>query len=177
MKRLLSVVMSLAVVAACSDADPLRPNGPPEPGEPLQAAAGPATARDVSAVLVFDYLVRPADERLTGAVLHRTGEEVVWTVDGDLTGAFHATADFLFHGEVGRGRGSWFMELTAPCVGTISGNWHGVWDPSFQGEMVGRGEDGCQGVLLAGGFAPVTTGNNFVQLFTGTLREANAAIR
>jgi len=172
-KRLVSLLVIGLGLAACQDTTITQPSEARPADIALQASVQPATTTPVAAVITFAEIVEPSDVRVTGKVMHETGSEYLWTVSGELTGVFVAYDPiFLYREEdLANGVGAWYMDLTAPCVGTIEGRYHSKIDPGFHGMMVGQGEGGCEGVTLKGYFTPLYPGNNFVQSFEGTWHE------
>lgn len=176
-KRLVSLLVIGLGLAACQDTTITQPSEAGPTDIALQASVQPATTTPVAALITFTEIVEPSDIRVTGKVVHETGSVYLWTVSGELTGLFVASDPiFLHHEDRASGVGSWYMDLTAPCAGTIEGRYHSKIDPDFHGMMVGQGEGGCEGVTLKGYFTPVYPGNSFVQSFEGTWHEPASKI-
>lgn len=177
MRRFPILLVALAATVACQDGTPFQPEDEIVPDLTVQLAAQAAIGQPVSALIIALGVLDPGVETPTGSVVHRRGQEIVWMVTGDdLVGTFQATGDFVFHDAVGPGHGRFVMDLTYPCVGTFEGNWHGVVDPYFKGEMLGQGRGGCEGTMLKGSFEPLAPTDeypygNFVQSFIGTLHD------
>lgn len=179
MKRYPVILIALTCTVACQDNNPFQPEDTTVLGFSIQTAGSAAQNEAITALIIAVDMLDPGTETPTGEVVHRRGQQILWAVTGeDLTGTFQATGDFVFHDGLGPGHGRFVMDLTYPCVGTFEGNWHGVLDPHFKGELLGQGNAGCKGRVIKGGFQPLNPTDtypfgNFVQSFTGTLHTSN----
>lgn len=170
MKNRLLLFTAVAVAAACADATPTQPEGD-LPSSPLQTPA--ATTVPAETFIAFWYPIRLPVQEVTGKVIHARGSIYVWTLSGDLTGTNTVASDWLFHRDGLRtGHGKFVMELTAPCEGTVEGNWHGILDPMFKGQFLGQGKGGCKGITVKGDFE--AAGSNYLLRSTGTIHYSNA---